>query len=92
MTACPAPNGHIRATGYDAAGRTQYRYQLGNTPAIAWESYTHPAVIARVEDQQEWRATIRLPRAIKWLSREERGFLDWLSESPSVVEFLKAIP
>lgn len=23
---CPAPNGHIQATGYDAAGRRQYRY------------------------------------------------------------------
>ena len=23
---CPAPNGHILATGYDAAGRKQYRY------------------------------------------------------------------
>ncbi|MHA7818029.1 MAG: DNA topoisomerase IB [Erythrobacter sp.] len=63
---------------------------LGNTPAIARKSYIHPAVIARVEGQDAWRARLRLPRANKWLSREERGLLACLAESPSAAQLLAA--
>ncbi|MEE4199968.1 DNA topoisomerase IB [Erythrobacter sp.] len=63
---------------------------LGNTPAIARQSYIHPAVIARVEGQQAWRANLKLPRALKWLSREERGLLELLEESPPAAELLAA--
>lgn len=64
--------------------------QLGNTPAIARKSYIHPAVIARVEGQEDWRSGLKLPRATKWLSREERGFLELLDESPPAAELLSA--
>lgn len=61
---------------------------LGNTPAIARKSYIHPAVIARVEGQEEWRSDFRFPRATKWLNREERGLIQWLAQSPPAAEFL----
>ncbi|WP_179505424.1 MULTISPECIES: DNA topoisomerase IB [unclassified Sphingomonas] len=54
--------------------------RLGNTPTIARKSYIHPAVLALVPGQAEWRAGLRLPRATRWLSREERGLLDLLAE------------
>lgn len=63
---------------------------LGNTPAIARKSYIHPAVIERVEGQEDWRAGLKLPRATKWLSSEERGFLELLEESPPAMELLSA--
>jgi DNA topoisomerase-1 len=63
---------------------------LGNTPAIARKSYIHPAVIERVEGQQEWRAVLKLPRASKWLSRNERGLLQLLEESPPAAQLLAA--
>lgn len=49
---------------------------LGNTPAIARKSYVHPALL---QDQSEFFQASRLPRATKWLSRPERGFIDWLA-------------
>jgi DNA topoisomerase-1 len=49
--------------------------RLGNTPTIARKSYIHPAVLALVPEQAAWRAGLRLPRASRWLSREERGLL-----------------
>lgn len=49
--------------------------RLGNTPTIARKSYIHPAVLALVPEQAAWRAGLRLPRATRWLSREERGLL-----------------
>ena len=64
--------------------------RLGNTPAIARKSYIHPAVIARVEGQEEWRAGVLLPRATRWLSREERGLLALLEEAPSAQQLLAA--
>ena len=64
--------------------------RLGNTPAIARKSYVHPAVVALVERQQKWRAGLRLPRRTKWLSREERGLLALLEESPPAEELLAA--
>jgi DNA topoisomerase-1 len=52
--------------------------RLGNTPTIARKSYIHPAVLALVPDQATWRAGFRLPRASRWLSREERGLMAFL--------------
>ncbi len=57
---------------------------LGNTPAMARKAYIHPAVIARIEGQGEWRAGLRLPRATRWLSREERGLIAFLEECGAV--------
>lgn len=53
---------------------------LGNTPAIARSAYIHPAVIARIEGQEAWRAAFRLPRATLWLTRPERGLIAFLEE------------
>ena len=64
--------------------------RLGNTPAVTRKSYIHPAVIDLVDRQEEWRANVRLPRATRWLTREERGFLGLLEESPAAAELLAA--
>lgn len=63
---------------------------LGNTEAIVRKSYIHPAVIARVDDQESWRAKLKLPRANTWLSRNERGLLKLLEDSPAAAELLAA--
>ena len=63
---------------------------LGNTPAVTRRSYIHPAVIALVERQEEWRAGLQLPRRTHWLSRHERGLIELLEESPPAVELLAA--
>lgn len=63
---------------------------LGNTPAIARKSYVHPAVLALVEGQEEWRRTLRLPRATRWLSRHERGLIAHLEDGPAAAELLAA--
>jgi DNA topoisomerase I len=49
--------------------------RLGNTPTVARQSYIHPAVLALVPDQAAWRASLKLPRDTRWLSRDERGLL-----------------
>ena len=54
--------------------------RLGNTPAIARSAYIHPAVIARIDGQEAWRASLRLPRQTRWLSRAERGLIAFLDE------------
>lgn len=64
--------------------------QLGNTPAVTRKSYIHPAVIDLVERQEEWRKTLALPRATRWLTREERGLISMLKEGPSAAELLTA--
>jgi DNA topoisomerase-1 len=64
--------------------------RLGNTPAVTRKSYIHPAVIDLVERQEEWRAKTRLPRATKWLTREERGLIELLQESPGAADLLAA--
>ncbi|KWV95773.1 DNA topoisomerase IB [Erythrobacter sp. AP23] len=64
--------------------------RLGNTPAVTRKSYIHPAVIDLVERQEEWRAEARLPRATKWLTREERGLIELLQTSPAAAELLAA--
>jgi DNA topoisomerase-1 len=53
--------------------------KLGNTPAIAKKSYVHPALIALVKKgQSTFRAALRLPRAKRYLSREECGLIHFL--------------
>lgn len=62
--------------------------RLGNTPAIARSSYVHPAVIARIEGQEAWRAGLRLPRATRWLTRAERGLIAFLEECGAASDYL----
>lgn len=64
--------------------------KLGNTPAIARKSYVHPAVVALIDRQQKWRASLKLPRKTTWLSREERGLLELLEASPGAEKLLAA--
>jgi DNA topoisomerase-1 len=53
--------------------------RLGNTPAIARKSYVHPAVIAAAKgDADAPKLPQRLPRATRWMTREERGLLAFL--------------
>jgi DNA topoisomerase-1 len=63
---------------------------LGNTPAVTRRSYVHPAVIALVDRQLKWRAGLKLPRATRWLTREERGLIDLLEDGPSAAKLLAA--
>lgn len=64
--------------------------RLHNTPAIARKSYVHPAVLALVDRQAKWRADLRLPRATRWLTKYERGLIDFLESGPSAAELLAA--
>ncbi len=61
---------------------------LGNTPAIARKSYIHPAVIQRIEGQEEWREGLKLPRQTRWLTRAERGLIAFLEECGAASDFL----
>ncbi|GGD96399.1 hypothetical protein GCM10011515_15380 [Tsuneonella deserti] len=63
---------------------------LGNTPAVTRRSYVHPAVIALVDRQIKWRAALKLPRATRWLTREERGLIELLESGPSAAKLLAA--
>lgn len=63
---------------------------LGNTPAIARKSYIHPAVIARIEGQGEWREGLKLPRQTSWLSRAERALIAFLEECGAASDYLGA--
>lgn len=49
---------------------------LGNTPTIARKSYVHPALIALAGKASP--LPLHLPRATRYLSRAERGLIDWL--------------
>jgi len=52
---------------------------LGNTPAISRKSYVHPALIALATGKPAPAlADIHLPRATRFLSREERGLIAFL--------------
>ncbi len=64
--------------------------RLGNTPAVTRKSYIHPAVLALVERQEEWRDALQLPRATKWLTRDERALVDLLQDGPAAGELLAA--
>jgi len=58
--------------------------RLGNTPAIAGKSYVHPAVMAAARGGDGAPALpARLPRATRWLTREERGLLAFLEANAS---------
>ena len=63
---------------------------LGNTAAVTRRSYIHPAVLELVDRQEEWRDTLRLPRATEWLRREERGLIALLESGPGAGELLAA--
>ncbi|MBD3730955.1 MAG: DNA topoisomerase IB [Sphingomonadales bacterium] len=64
--------------------------KLGNTPAVTRRSYIHPAIFELVDRQEEWRACIHLPRATKWLTREERGLIELLETGPCAQDLLAA--
>ena len=66
----------------------QVSAKLGNTPAIARKSYVHPAVVALVDRQIKWRKGLKLPRKSKWLSREERGLLQLIEQSPAAKDLI----
>ena len=67
---------------------TEVAEHLGNTPTMARKSYIHPAVIALVDRQIKWRAKLKLPRATKWLSGEERGLIKLLESGPKAAKLL----
>lgn len=67
--------------------------KLGNTPAVARNSYIHPVVIdilSRERGWEEWQATLSIPRATKYLTGHERGLLELLEQSPQAAELLTA--
>jgi DNA topoisomerase-1 len=51
---------------------------LGNTPAIARKSYVHPALVELARSGKGHKLPARLPRATRWLSPGERGFIAFL--------------
>lgn len=56
---------------------------LGNTPAIARKSYVHPALVELVKSGQPVTG-IRLPRATRYLSAQERGLISFLETIESM--------
>ncbi|NCP18921.1 MAG: DNA topoisomerase IB [Erythrobacter sp.] len=73
---CPAPNGHILATGYDAKGRKQYRYHPAFRATREGEKFDRcltfgtllPLVRKRVADDLE-TGGMGLPRALAGVVR-----------------------
>ncbi|MHA6318123.1 DNA topoisomerase IB [Altererythrobacter sp. CAU 1778] len=63
---------------------------LGNTAAVTRKSYIHPGVIALIDDQEGFRAKLRLPRSTRWMTREERGLIALLEEGPEAQSYLTA--
>ena len=63
--------------------------RLGNTRTVCRKCYIHPAVIALIDSQIKWRAELKLPRASKWLTREERGLIKLLEKGPKAAKLLK---
>ena len=51
---------------------------LGNTPAVARKSYIHPALTEAARSGELSVLARKLPRGTKWLSRTERGLIDFL--------------
>ncbi|MGB3740163.1 MAG: DNA topoisomerase IB [Pontixanthobacter sp.] len=64
--------------------------ELGNTAAVTRDSYIHPAVIDLIDEQEEWRASLKLPRSAKFQSREERGLIEMLEELPDRADMVAA--
>lgn len=59
---------------------------LGNTPAISRKSYIHPALIEAVKMGKDNPLTgYRCPRATKYLSRAERGLIDFLENEAEAI-------
>jgi len=58
---------------------TEVSERLGNTPTIARKSYVHPAVVATAKGGEGASCLPEsLPRRTQWLSREERGLIEFL--------------
>lgn len=56
---------------------------LGNTPAISRQSYVHPALVDLCKQgAPEYFGGLRLPRNTKYLSRYERGLIEFLETLP----------
>ena len=67
---------------------TQVAEHLGNTATVTRKSYIHPGIFELLASQIKWREELRLPRSTMWLTREERGFIDFLENPP---QFTKAV-
>jgi len=64
---------------------------LGNTPAVARRAYVHPAMIAAAQARENFAiAAGSLPRATRYLSRYERGFLAYLEQAPGAAALLRS--
>jgi DNA topoisomerase-1 len=64
---------------------------LGNTPAIARKAYVHPAMLAAAQAREDFAAAAgALPRATRYLSRYERGFLTYLEQAPAAAVLLQS--
>ena len=69
---CPAANGHILATGYDARGRKQYRYHpefrlsqdAGKYDRCAAFGHALPLLRARLEDDLARRTSVARLRSL----------------------------
>ena len=55
---------------------------LGNTPAISRKSYIHPALLEAAQNGGS-ESPASLPRATRYLSRGERGLIDFLESLPA---------
>lgn len=65
--------------------------RLGNTPAIARKAYVHPAMLAAAQAREDFAAAAgKLPRATRYLSRYERGFLTYLEQAPAAAVLLQS--
>lgn len=61
--------------------------RLGNTPAVTRRSYVHPALVAAAKGEAEASLIPRsLPRTTRWLSRVERGLLEFLGALDQAAE------
>lgn len=70
---CEEPGISLKALMEEVSDR------LGNTPSIARKSYVHPAVVAAAKGGEGAPVLPdRLPRSTEWLSREERGLIEFL--------------
>jgi DNA topoisomerase-1 len=70
---CEEPGISLRALMIEVSER------LGNTPSIARKSYVHPAVVAAAKGGEDAPVLPdKLPRSTEWLSREERGLIEFL--------------
>jgi len=65
--------------------------RLGNTPAVARKAYVHPAMLAAAQERSDFAAAAGpLPRATRYLSRYERGFLSYLERAPDAAALLRS--